>query len=285
MKNYSRIFAIVFVVMTVWLASVSLAGEAMIKPTQVPAYQPTHFPFDAGEKATYRASWNGIFAVATADIYTSSKMVDGKKVYHVRVEARSSKALDVFWKMRDTIQSTFDAKSLAPVQYTFNQRENSRVIDTVASYDRAAERWSVNRQQVGKKKKAYQFNSHNTLDPITAVYLARSSEFKVGDRLYFKVFGGRYQYLLELFVERKEPVALEKGNVVQAYRIVPRVQNITKRGYAQRFSEAAIWISADERRVPVKMSSKIIFGSVEMELIDDQRGTQAASAAGERPAS
>jgi hypothetical protein len=158
------------------------------------------------------------------------------------------------------------------------------VIDTEARFDRGAKRWLVNRQQVGKRAKVYQFDSNNTLDPITAVYLARSTDFKVGDKLYFKVFGGRYQYLLELFVERKEPVALQSGKTVEAYRIIPRIQNITKRGYAGRLNEAMIWISADERRVPVKLSSKISFGTVYLELVE-QRPTEAAATETRRPAS
>jgi hypothetical protein len=115
--------------------------------------------------------------------------------------------------MRDTITSTFDAKALSPSQFKFSQRENSRIIDTEARFNHSSRRWAVNRRQVGKRPKVYEFDSQDTLDPITAAYLARSVDFKVGDRLYFKVFGGRYQYLLELHVEKKEPVELESGKV------------------------------------------------------------------------
>ena len=257
----------------------------MIKPEAVPAYRPKYHPFENGEKAVYQATWNGMFSVATAEIRTVPTVIDGKRVYQVRVEAKTARALDLIWRMRDTISSTFDAKGLMPERYTFKQRENSKVIDTEARFDPAAKQWSVNRQQVGKKPRVYYFDSYNTLDPITAVYLARSTEFKVGDKLYFKVFGGRYQYLLELFVQKKEPVELSSGKTVEAYRIVPRVQNITKNGYASRFNEAAIWISADERRVPVKLSSKIAFGTVQLELVEDKRPTQAAAAESPKPES
>lgn len=257
----------------------------MIKPEAVPAYRPKYHPFENGEKAVYQATWNGMFSVATAEIRTVPTVIDGKRVYQVRVEAKTARALDLIWRMRDTISSTFDAKGLMPERYTFKQRENSKVIDTEARFDPAAKQWSVNRQQVGKKPRVYYFDSNNTLDPITAVYLARSTDFKVGDKLYFKVFGGRYQYLLELFVQNKGPVALSSGKTVEAYRIVPRVQNITKNGYATRFNEAAIWISADERRVPVKLSSKIAFGTVQLELVEDKRPTQAAAAESPKPES
>jgi len=265
--------------------SASEAGQAMIKAEAVPAYQPKHFPFDAGEKEVYQATWNGMIAVATAEVQTTQTVIDGRKVYQVRVEAKTSRMLDFIWRMRDTISSTFDAKALAPSRYTFSQRENSKVIDTEAKLDHATKRWSVNRQQVGKETKIYQFDAQNTLDPITAVYLARSTDFKVGDKLYFKVFGGRYQYLLELFIEKKEPVALESGKIVEAYRIIPRIQNITKNGYASRLNEATIWISADERRLPIKLSSKIVFGTVYLELMQDKSRTQSTSTEARPPAS
>jgi uncharacterized protein DUF3108 len=256
----------------------------MIKPDAVPVYQPKFYPFEGGEKAVYRTSWNGLVSVATAEIYTTPTTVDGKKVYQVRVEAKSSKALDFIWKMRDTITSTFDAKSLSPSHFTFSQRENSKVVDTEARYNDPAKRWNVDRRQAGKKSQNYEFDSQNTLDPITAVYLARSLDFKVGDRLYFKVFGGRYQYLLELLVERKEPVELQSGKI-EAFKIVPSIQNITKNGYATRLNDATIWISADERRMPVKLSSRIAFGSVHMELVQDKHGAQSTAAESSRPSS
>lgn len=275
----------ILIVFGLLAGSVSQAGEAMIKPENLPTYSPKFYPFERGEKGLYRATWNGLFSVATAEVTTTSSMVDGKKVYQVRVDAKTSKALDLIWKMRDVISSTFDAKSLAPSHYLFSQRENSRIIDTEAKLDLSTKRWAVNRQQNGKRPKNYQFDSHNTFDPITAVYLARSVDFRVGDKLYFKIFGGRYQYLLELFVEKKEPVELPSGKTVEAYKIVPRVQNLKKSGYASRLTEAAIWISTDERRLPVKLSSKIAFGSVQLDLMEDKRGTQSTAMTKDQPAS
>jgi hypothetical protein len=245
--------AFLAVMLFVLIANGAQASQAMIKPEAVPAYQPKYLPFEGGERALYRATWNGMLSVASAEIQTTPKLVDGKKVIQVRVDAKTSGALDMIWKMRDTISSTFDAVALTPAHFVFSQRENAKVIDTDARFDQRTKRWAVNRQQVGKLAKNYQFESNNTLDPITAVYL--------------------------------EPVEMESGKTIEAYRIVPRIQNITKRGYAERVNEAVIWISADERRVPIKMSSKVIFGSVYLELIEDKRGPQSIAAEATKPAS
>ena len=266
------------------IVSLPQAGEAPVSPT-VPTYQPKLQPFQAGEKQMYLAHWNGLVSVATAEITATPTIVDGKKVFQVTVQAKSSKLLDLIWKMRDTITSTFDAKGFAPSRFTFRQRENSKVIDTEARYSELDKRWAVNRQEAGKKLKVYEFDSQNVLDPITAVYLARSIDFKVGDRLYFKIFGGKYQYLLELRIDGIEPVVLPSGKSVEAYRIIPFIQNIAKEGYASRLNEATVWITADERRLPVRISSKIYVGSVYLELVEEKHGVQSTAAESRQPPS
>jgi hypothetical protein len=252
------------------------AQESAKSPTSVPLYHPKFFPYQEGEKASYKASWNGV-PVATAEVQTTPITVEGKKFYRVRIDAKTSRGLDLIWRMRDTITSVFDAKSLAPSRFVFSQRENSRVTDTEAKFNQATNKWAVNRWQEGKKPRAYDFDSNNTLDPITAAYLARSVDLKVGENLSFNVFGGRYQYLLELKVEKKEPVELESGAVIETFKVVPKITNLTKKGYAGRMTEAAVWISADERRVPVKLWSKIFAGNVYMELVQDKPGVQSAT--------
>jgi Protein of unknown function (DUF3108) len=245
-------------------------------PEKVPVYQPKRYPFDGGERAVYRASWNSV-PVATAEVVTSSQIIDGKKFYSVRVDAKTSPLLDLFWKMRDTITSTIEAKTLVPTRFTFSQRENQKVIDTEARFDRNTKKWFVHRDERRRIKK-YEFDQPpNTIDPITAVYLARSLDFKIGDHLYFNIFGGKYRYLLDLEVERREKVHIASGNI-EAFKIVPRIKNLMKEGYAQRMNEASVWISADERRSPVMLSSRIFVGSVYIERIDDRIGDQAAEA-------
>jgi hypothetical protein len=259
------------------LLSMSHAGQPAPKvpsPEAVPVYQPKHYPFDNGEKAVYQASWNGL-PVATAEINTTSQIIDGKKFYTIRVEAKTSRVLDFVWKMRDTITSTVEAKGLAPARFTFSQRENRKVIDTEARFDRNAKKWFVHRDERRKVKK-YEFDQPpNIVDPITAIYLARSQDLKVGDHLYFNIFGGKYRYLLDLEVERRETIQIGSGSV-DTFKIVPRIQNLTKQGYAERLNEASVWISADEKRIPVMLTSKIFAGSVYMEKIEEKAGVQAS---------
>ncbi|MBI4487601.1 MAG: DUF3108 domain-containing protein [Deltaproteobacteria bacterium] len=248
--------------------SVSQAGglpvEDRIESRQ---YQPDFYPFERGESAAYWASWNGI-PVASAEIHVSPVFMDGKKFYQAQIQARTWKYLELLWKMRDSIESVFEAETLRPRRFIFYQRENRKRIDTIALFDPGSKKWVVHRQQ-GAKIRDYEFVSQNTLDPISAVYLARSLDFKPGDKLRMDIFGGKSRYWITLDIVGQERISVKAG-VFDAYKIMIRVSNLTRSGYAGRVRQATGWISADAMRKPLKMVSEIFVGSVNIEMVEEK---------------
>ncbi len=228
-------------------------------------YAPHFDPIGGGESATYEARWSGI-PVATATINASPIVMDGKKLYEVKIQAQTWKYLELIWKMRDSIESIFEAGTLQPRRFIFRQRENRKKIDTTASFDHESKKWKVHRQE-GTKLRQYEFVSTNTFDPISAVYLMRSLDFKVGETIQLEVFGGKSRYLVVLEIASKERVALKNGEF-DAYKIIPRITNVTRSGYAGRVREATVWISADEKRKPLKIVSQVFIGSVNIEVAE-----------------
>ena len=247
------------------LLSLSHAGDLLIGDSvDPPLYQPHFHPFDNGESTEYWASWSGI-PVASAKIHAAPLFIEGEKFYEVKIQARSWKYLSLFWKMRDSIESIFEAETFRPRRFVFRQRENRRKVDTIASFDRKSNKWVVERRKRNKVKR-YEFVSRNTFDPISAVYLARSLDFKVGDTLKLEVFGGKSRYLVTLDVVGIERITTDAG-VFDAYKIVPKVFNLTRSGYAGRMRQAAVWISTDEKRMLLRMVSRVFIGSVTIEMV------------------
>ncbi|MGH7829109.1 MAG: DUF3108 domain-containing protein, partial [Candidatus Binatia bacterium] len=205
---------------------------------------PAHLS-NGGEKATYHASWNGI-PIASAEIHATPQLIGHQKFYQVKIQARTRRYLDPIWKMRDSIESLFQADTFQPHRFVFRQRENRKKANTTALFDPGGKKWTVRRQD-GKKVRELEFVSQRTFDPISATYLARSLNLKVGDKLEMEVFGGKSRYRVTLDVVAKEPVATKSG-VFDAYKIIPRVTNLAREGYAERVREATVWISADETR-------------------------------------
>jgi hypothetical protein len=259
-----------FLFRLIFLCSISLFSVlGLAADTQQPLqnYKPRFRPFDGGEKAVYQASWMGV-PVASAEIELRPMKVDGKKLYHATVKAESWRYLDMIFKMRDTIESTFDAETLQPRRFFFSQRENKKVIDTTAEVDPATHKWTVRRKE-GKRRKDFEFESPYTLDTISAVYLARSLDFKIGDSYRLEVFGGKSRYLVTLEVVGKERVSVKKGEV-EAYKIIPQIEDLSKTGYAKRVRQATVWITADEKRTLIKMSTQVFVGSVNIEMTEEK---------------
>ena len=254
-----------------FLIPISLfSAEGLAPDGQEPLqnYQPRFRPFDGGEKAVYEASWFGI-PMASAEIELKPVVLDGKKFYQVTVQAQSWRYLDLIFKMRDTVESLFDAETLHPRRFFFRQRENRKMIDTTAVVDSATNKWVVHRQE-GKKPKNFEFVSPYTLDPISASYLSRSLDFKVGDRLRLEVFGGKSRYLVTLDVVARERIWVRKSEI-DAYKIVPQLSDLSRTGYASRMRQATVWISADEKRTPLRVVSQVFIGSLNIEMAEGKR--------------
>lgn len=219
------------------------------------------------ERIVYRASWNGI-PIASAVIHGGPLLIEGKKYYQVKVQVRTWKYLELFWKMRDSIESIFNVETFQPHRFIFRQRENRRKIDTTAVFDPGSDKWLVYRRR-GTKVKNYEFVSRHTFDPISATYLARRLDFSVGNRLQLEVFGGKSRYLVTLDIVGQERITVRAGDF-DAYKIIPRVFNLTRSGYAKRVRRVTIWISTDEKKRPIKVVSQVFIGSVEIELVEEK---------------
>jgi hypothetical protein len=256
--------------LTVFVAALfSAVVFAADSPPQFKNYTPKYRPFDKGEHAVYQASWLGV-PVASATIDMRPVVTDGKKTYHATVKAESWRYLDIIFKMRDVIESTFDAETFHPLRFSFIQRENKKANDTVATVDPATHKWTVQRKE-NKKRRDFEFESPYAVDTVSAVYLARSLEFKPGDSFQLEVFGGKSRYVVTLDVVGKERVSV-KGRQYEAFKIIPKVADLSKSGYAKRVRQATAWITADEQRLPVKMSAQVFVGSVNIELAEESGG-------------
>jgi Protein of unknown function (DUF3108) len=265
---------LLFLVPALLLLSDSEAKEVSVLVPGEPGQQQLHSsPFENGEKVSYRGSWNGI-PLTAVDIRTSSLWLDGKKAFQVDVDARTQKGPDFLWRMRDSVQSVFEAGTFWPRQFVLRQRENSRSTDTNAFYDQIEKKWTVSRLRE-KESSRFEIDSGNTFDVITATYLVRSVDFKVGDQLRFYTLGAKNLYLVTLEVVGLEAITTHLGTL-DAYRIIAQAQNLNKSRRAHRTRQATVWISADSRRLPLKLQSQSFFGSVYLEIVKSE-GSQGAS--------
>jgi len=251
----------------------SLAGDtetAASNPGDPKSDEQAFFPFEEPEKVVYRATWVGI-PVGEAKIKSTPVWQDGKKFYAAQIKAKTLPYLDLFFRMRNTIQSVVDADTLKPHRFVYEQRENDKTSNTIADYNPVTGKWVLNVEEK-KRIKRHELNFTDTLDPIAASYLVRSLDFKVGDQLELMVFvGGKRRYPLTLKILQEEMIAVG-GRVFDAYKIVSRVELTGDDKKPTEFREALVWLSSDMRRILLRATSQVLLGSFKIEMVALESG-------------
>lgn len=237
-----------------------------IPPGQVkistPAYSPSPSFKPLMGVYTYSVSWNGIPA-ATLELEVARNGGD----YELKARAQTAKAIDLIYRLRYHSETVISAQTLTPKRSVSVSRANWREKRTELVFLPSGEIHSVERDQRGKQK-TIQFDPENfTLDPYSAGFLALSQDWKVGDKRQFDTFNGKNRYLIELTALEQTEITVN-GRIRKAVAIRPSVKKLTDTDPdPQKLREARIYISTDDSREILKISSEVFVGSVNTDLV------------------
>ena len=109
--------------------------------------------------------------------------------------------------------------------------------------------------------------TEGTLDMLSILYYVRSLPLTAGMTVTRPLSSGKKTHLAEALVVRQETIMVG-GRSWPAFLIEPDVRNaggIFKKSKKPRF---LLWISADERKIPLKVVSKVWVGAFIVELAD-----------------
>src|SRR5262249_4402373 len=124
----------------------------------------------------YDVSWQGIPA-AEARIIVSR---EGGNL-RVTTTARTYSAIDLFYKMRYRAESILSSSDYLPERSVIDSKENSKFKNCQITFKNNGEIFAVRSQKGKKDVTVVHFLSDNfTLEPISATFLARSLDWKVG---------------------------------------------------------------------------------------------------------
>lgn len=209
----------------------------------------------------YSVGWEGIPA-ASATVTIDEE--NGH--YKVTAAARTLSAIDIFYKLRYTAVSSIDGLNLAPNKLHIIHDENSKHKEIVIDYDKNGFVHASRTQQNGADDKRLDFLPHNMmLEPISAAFLARAVDWKVGDTKVFDVFNGKSRYLISLNALDKKFIT-HQGQNREVFVISPRVRTLTTTKANEKLREAKIYLTTDKTRDILKIESSVFIGTVDTEL-------------------
>ncbi len=217
----------------------------------------------SGEVLSYELLWEKI-AAGTATLEVLPEMTfKGKPALHFTMQARTNSFVDIFYKVRNSIHSYVAPDMSHSLYFIKKQREGSYKRTVTLTFD-----WENGRVQYVSKEKGPKkplLLLPGTFDPLAVFYAFRQMDISLNSTITVPVTDGRKTVIGSATVEKYEKVTVPAGSF-DTFLVVPDLQHLG--GVFKKSPEANmyIWVTADERKIPVKISSKVAVGNFHVRL-------------------
>ena len=216
--------------------------------------------FGFGEKLDYKVGYKFITA-GTGYFWINPKPVirgDNHQCYDIRFRVQSLESLRWIYSVNDNYKTVLDVNGIFPWEFEQHVREGNYRKDAKAVFDQ-----ENNFAYTNDKKYVVQPYVH---DIVSAFYYVRTldlSTMKKGNIFYLQNFFEDTTYNLGVKIIGRETIEVEAGK----FRCIVIQPLVVQGGLFKSEGNIFIWLSDDERKIPVKVATKIIIGYVGAELI------------------
>jgi hypothetical protein len=221
------------------------------------------FPFQIGERLEFDMKW-GFFPVGSASmelLASEPSRPDGAKL--VRFQVRTNSFADNFYKVRTSVSSTIDPFFSRTLRYEKIQHEGSTQREIVVEYDYPNK--VARYRQKGQSEMVTEIPGP-VFDPLSIAYFFRLHPLvQNGERRLPTCDGKKFREVI-VKAGRREKIKLPGGEIY-AVPTTPKMENLGGVFNKSPKGMLEVWYSDDQRRVPVRISSKVVVGSFTATLV------------------
>ncbi len=218
-------------------------------------------PFSIGEKLHYTVNWEMIPAGKATFSVLDFSQVDGQKAWHFLLNVRSNRYVDFLFKVRDRHEGFADAAFLQSLLYKKTQTgKDKREVAAVFDWEKS----TVTYSNFNSKREPLSIPKE-TFDPLSAFYKMRTLDFGNQKEISFPVTDGKKQFIQKGEVIKKETLTLSSGTW-ETHLVIPQVNNFSGVFEKSENPTVKLWVTADERKIPVRIKVKVFIGSVIFDL-------------------
>ncbi|HRI47668.1 MAG TPA: DUF3108 domain-containing protein [Ignavibacteriaceae bacterium] len=213
--------------------------------------------FREGEKLTFDVKYGFVTAGVAVMSIPRIRKISGRNAYHVNFEVNSVPNFDWVFKVRDKYESYIDVEGIFPWRFEQHIREGNYSRDFSAFFDHRKGRAKTSEGEYPIPK--------NVHDIISAFYFARTidySKMKVGDKVELQNFYKDKVHQLDVKYLGKERITVPAGT----FDCVIVEPLVLEGGLFKSEGNIVIWLSDDNLKVPVKVKTKVVIGSIDAEL-------------------
>lgn len=225
--------------------------------------QPGEFMSDAREKLVYRLSLGNIPA-GTAVIEATN--TNGE----IRITAKltSNDFLSAFYPVDDFIDTRLIKGNYIVTR--IRKREGNSVSDTGFTL-MLRERTAFWVDRLRERYLNTPIPRDDVTDLVTGFYFMRNLPLEVGKSVVLHLFDGSRYAATAVEVVKKERLNLPGFREAETVVVRPR---LSASGFLAGTGPLLIWLTDDEKRVPVRLETSIRWGSVRAELISAESGAR-----------
>jgi hypothetical protein len=234
--------------------------------------------FAQGEDLLFRIHWGAITGGYSTMSVPNIEMKDGSPAYHIVSEARSTGFVDTFYEVRDKNEAWLDVSEPRSLGYSKNLHEGKYRVQEDVHFDQAKNRFHLEERRLDKDAHETKEGSipPNVFDILSSFYYVRGMPLEVGRTVSIDVHSGEKTWPLLVGVKRRETIKVKAGTF-DCYVLEPIMREPGI--FIHKGKKLEIWVTADERRMPVLMRCDIIIGHISAELVQHKSGNTAAQIA------
>lgn len=220
-------------------------------------------PFAPGEKLTFSLRW-GIFSAGKAvlEVHPMTE-IDGEEAFHFSLTVKTNAFIDRIYKVRDRFDAFAASDMDRSLLYLKEQREGRSERDIAVTFD-----WDNQQAQYanfGEKEEPIDIYP-SAFDPMSIFYAFRYHLVNGVEEVELPFTDGKRSVMGRGRLGESEIVSVPAGNF-EAISITPDLSDVG--GYFEDSDNSSleIWVTDDAYRIPVRLASKVVVGTIRADLV------------------
>jgi len=238
------------------------AQKPPVTPKAAPPRTELSVPFKVGETLTYDVSWSSYLTAGTAVLSVKEKKPSyNSTAYYIVAEGRPTPLLSKIYSIYYKMDTLIDSYTLLPQRASVYSEEGGQHRSHETTFDRPAHRAAYESRTTSTFKSDLTI-APDVQDALSALYVLRAVPLKAGDRMTMPISDSGKNYKMVLQVtgpERMRTVLGEMG----VWKLRPALYDADNQPVGR---DVNIWLSDDERRLPVKLAGNLPLGSFVLTL-------------------
>jgi hypothetical protein len=245
----------------IWPAAVAALLLGSASSASISDAQPPQPVFASPERLRYSISWIGI-PVGEGTL-TSEGRVDTEAgvIYHFGSTAISNHVIRLLYPVRTRIESFVDSERFLPIRYTMNGRQGFQTRSRELRFDQVNHTVELVMNGLNRTYPT----AESVQDPLSALYYYRlTATMQPGEVVRIPVHDRKRPKEIVVTAGPVDLIETDAG-VFEAARL--KIKQ-TEEGLFLHEGDITVWMTTDDRRLPVRMEGRVTIGTVAAELVD-----------------